>query len=376
MAVPSNFQYVTDRLDVTSLVDYVAVNMFTVCTDWLNYNTGWWRGLDSTGTHLKWGYILWDNDATFDFYINYTGLPTTSAYATPCDPESPSVSDPDDHIGLLLKLRTNPAFNTYYVNHLLDLWNTVFDCDNMIPALDSTVALIDPEMTAHAARWNGTYTEWQTNVTTLRNFIMQRCSTITGGFMSCYNLTGPHQLTVTTDPIGAGSVNFNTITLNSSQFPWTGTYFGNITTNAEAVADTNYSFVNWTSGSQTFSPNASSAPVTFNLNASDTIVAHFLTTGLNSYSSNGASLAAYPTAFSTSTTIEFNLTEASPVSLKLFSMQGKQVVEITDAGKNFPAGHYAVNLDLSKSSLSGGMYLVNFSTGDFKKSIKLIYSPN
>ena len=44
MTVPANFQYVTDRLDVNSLVDYVLTNMFTVCSDWLNWNTAWWRG--------------------------------------------------------------------------------------------------------------------------------------------------------------------------------------------------------------------------------------------------------------------------------------------------------------------------------------------
>ncbi|MFM7901378.1 MAG: CotH kinase family protein, partial [Bacteroidota bacterium] len=47
---PAAFQYVMDRYDATSLVDYVLVNSFTVCSDWLNYNTGWWRGLDSTGS--------------------------------------------------------------------------------------------------------------------------------------------------------------------------------------------------------------------------------------------------------------------------------------------------------------------------------------
>ncbi len=374
MAVPANYQYVTDRLDVNSLVDYVAVNMFTVCSDWLNYNTAWWRGLDSTGTHLKWGYSLWDNDATFGHYINYTGIPNTNATAQPCDVESPQLDDPDDHITILMRLRQNPAFNTYYINRLTDLWNTTFSCDNMIPKLDSTVALIDPEMTAHAARWNGTYTEWQTNVQILRNFILQRCTTLTAGFMNCWNLTGPYEMTITTDPLGAGNVQLNSLLL--SQFPWTGTYFGNITTSTEAIANSNYNFVNWTSGSQTFSPNATAAPVTFTLNATDTIVAHFLTTGVNTFSPTSASVAAYPTAFSNSTTIEFNLPEASQVTMQLYSMQGQELIQIVDPGRNFATGHHAVKLDLSKSNLGAGMYFVNFTSGDFKKTIKLFYSPN
>ena len=35
-----------DFFDTKSLVDYYAANMFTVCSDWLNWNTGWWRGTD------------------------------------------------------------------------------------------------------------------------------------------------------------------------------------------------------------------------------------------------------------------------------------------------------------------------------------------
>ena len=375
MATPANFQYVTDRFDEKSLVDYVAVNMFTVCSDWLNWNTAWWRGLDSTGTHLKWGMMLWDNDATFGHYINYTGIPNTTPTAAPCDPETLNGnSDPDDFIGILLKLRTNPTFDNYYKTRLLDLWNTTFSCDYMIPMLDSTVALIDPEMTAHAARWNGTYTEWQTNVQILRNFIIDRCSTLTTGFMGCYNMTGPYDLTVTADPINAGYVNLNSLSLTN--LPWTGTYFGNVTTNLQAVADTMYSFVNWTSSTQNFSPNAAAAVSSINLNGTDTIVAHFLTTGLEHYDANVPTVAAYPSVFNSSTTIEFNLKESEQVSMKLYSIQGIELATIIDAGKNYPAGHHAVNLDLSKSHLSSGMYLVNFTTGDFKKSIKLIYSPN
>ncbi|MBK7966327.1 MAG: lamin tail domain-containing protein [Bacteroidetes bacterium] len=74
MANQTSYNTVINQYDATSLVDYIIVNSATVASDWLNYNTGWWRGMDSTGTHLRWGYILWDNDATFGHYINYTGF--------------------------------------------------------------------------------------------------------------------------------------------------------------------------------------------------------------------------------------------------------------------------------------------------------------
>ena len=85
MSDSDNYKIVDDSLNLTSLIDYFIINMAVVAKDWLNYNTGWWRGMDPEGDHKKWGYILWDLDATFDYYINYTGIPDESPNATPCD---------------------------------------------------------------------------------------------------------------------------------------------------------------------------------------------------------------------------------------------------------------------------------------------------
>lgn len=87
MSDSSNYEKVTDELNVLSLMDYMIANLTCVASDWLNYNTGWWRGTNPDGDHKKWGYILWDLDATFDYYINYSGVPNISPDAEPCDIE-------------------------------------------------------------------------------------------------------------------------------------------------------------------------------------------------------------------------------------------------------------------------------------------------
>jgi len=369
----AQFQYVMDRFDAASLVDYVIVNSVTVCSDWLNYNTGWWRGLDSTGTHLKWGYILWDNDATFGHYINYTGIPNTDYDADPCNVEQ-GLNDPKGHIILLNKLRTNPSFNEYYINRQIDLWNTVFSCDHMLSQLDSIITLLDPEMAQHAVRWNGTYTEWVTNAQMLRTFISQRCNYMSTGLVNCYNLTGPYNLTVNTDPAGAGTVQLNS--LNLSQFPWTGSYFGNINTNLTATANTPYSFIDWSANSQVFSPGATSIDVDFTMSGADSIVAHFLnTTSLPEMVGMDPSVSVYPSVFSQSATIEFYIPESSKVSMKLYSLLGSEAIKIGGEGAMMSPGKYTMELNLAGSSLKSGIYLLDFIAGDYKKSVKIIYSP-
>lgn len=87
MSDADNYQIAEDSIDMLSLIDYMTMNLNVVASDWLNYNTGWWRGLNPDGGHKKWGYILWDLDATFDYYINYSGVPDISPNAKPCDIE-------------------------------------------------------------------------------------------------------------------------------------------------------------------------------------------------------------------------------------------------------------------------------------------------
>ena len=81
MSDSANYKIVTDQFQSLSLIDYMIANLNSVAQDWINYNTGWWRGTNPEGDHKKWGYILWDNDATFDYYINYTPNPK---YSTEC----------------------------------------------------------------------------------------------------------------------------------------------------------------------------------------------------------------------------------------------------------------------------------------------------
>jgi len=87
MSDTDNYMVAEDSINMLSLIDYMIVNLNVVASDWLNYNTGWWRGLNPDGDHKKWGYILWDLDATFDYYVNYSGVPNISPDADPCDLE-------------------------------------------------------------------------------------------------------------------------------------------------------------------------------------------------------------------------------------------------------------------------------------------------
>jgi hypothetical protein len=212
MGNAANFAYVDSQLNWESLVDYFCINSYTVCQDWLNWNTAWWRGMDPAGEHKKWRYTLWDMDAVFGHYINYTGIPDDSPNADPCNVEALPDPGGQGHTEILQKLiNENPVVEQYYITRYADLLNTHFSCEYMNFLLDSMLTQIAPEMPGQIARWGGSMTEWQANVQDLYDFIDARCVALNQGMTGCYNLTGPYDITVDVNPALSGEVKVNSI---------------------------------------------------------------------------------------------------------------------------------------------------------------------
>lgn len=244
MGNAANFTYVDDRLNWKSLIDYFVINSYTVNQDWLNWNTMWWRGINPAGDNKKWRYGLWDLDATFGHYFNYTGIPDDSPGADPCNAENLPDPGGQGHTEILSKLLAeNAEVEQYYVARYADLVNTHLSCTYMIYLLDSMVNEIQPEMAAHCARWGGSVAGWQTNVQTLRDFINDRCVELTQGMIDCYELEGPYNITVDVSPAGAGEVKVNSVW--APYYPWSASYYGGMNTNLVAQANVGYMFDHW-----------------------------------------------------------------------------------------------------------------------------------
>ncbi len=276
LTIPANYDYVDSILNVKSLMDYFILNSYCVTSDWLNWNTAWWRGLDTAGQKKKWRYTLWDMDATFGHYINYTGIPDQTSGADPCAPEALPDPGGQGHVTILDSLLQNTDFNTDYINRYIDLNNTALSCANMVHLLDSLITVIKPEMPRQITKWGGTFAGWQANVNTLRNYIIQRCDSITDGLKNCYNLTGPYTITFETDPPDVGTIQVNTITFEPSQLPFTGTYFGNILTDLKTnTINPDYEFDYW-EVVDAVSPTTDSSEVSLTFSTSQNIIAHYI----------------------------------------------------------------------------------------------------
>lgn len=242
MAPGPAFGEVEAQLNIGSMIDYFVINSFVVSRDWLNYNTGWWRGTNPQGEARKWRYTLWDMDGALGHYINWTGLGNVTETAPPCQVDTLPVGN--GHVAILAKLiAQNPEVRRQYVLRYADLLNTHFSYERLSFLLDSLVAVFAPEMPEQIARWGGDLAEWAENVETMRHWIEGRCIFLEQGLMDCYDLSGPYRVEIDVQPPGTGRVLMNSEWL--PQYPFQATMYGNIESRFTAAANDSYVFSHW-----------------------------------------------------------------------------------------------------------------------------------
>jgi gliding motility-associated-like protein len=275
MGVAANFNHIDTLLSWKSLCDYFVFNSYVVNQDWLNWNTAWWRGTDSAGNHTRWRYTLWDMDATFGHYVNYTGIPDPSANADPCNVEALPNPGGQGHTDILEKLiNENPVVEQYYITRYIDLVNTYFSCSYMNQLLDSMINEISPEMTGQVTKWGGTYAGWQSNVQQLRDYMNLRCTALEQGLIDCYSLTGPYNVTFNVSPALSGEIKVNSVW--APTYPWTTQYYGGIGTNLVAKPLPGYTFDHWEYTTGPLSLPITSDTNSININGIENITAFFV----------------------------------------------------------------------------------------------------
>lgn len=409
LSVEANYNFVRARIDLKSFADHKIINTYIVAMDWLNWNTKWWRGTNPSGEQLRWRYTLWDMDAVFGHYINYTGIPNTSPTADPCFAEALPNPGGQGHSLILNKLLDeSDVFRQYYLSRYADLMNTIFSCDYMIDLLDELLDRIEPEMQGQFDRWGGNYNGWQNNVNSLKSFILARCDYMAQGMEDCYDMVGPYDVVVDIEPAGAGIVKFNTLTL--FQFPYMASYFGNLDNLLEALPAGNYTFDYWELNNNIVLPNDTTANIVLNFTEGDTIIAHFKEivppvdpdpipdpdpdpdpipdpdpdpipdpepdpepipeVPLEVPYTN---MTAFPTVTSDVLTIAYQLPENMEVQMKLFNITGQLMADLLPDNMVHEWGIYDLEFNFRSYGLAPGMYFIYFKTPDFRKVTKIIY---
>jgi len=332
MAVSANYDHVTNFLDVKSLITYFILNTWLVNTDWLNWNTMWWRGRKGNG--VKWRYALWDEDNVLGLGQNYTGMGTVTYENNPCQPFSLFQNNSSiKHTDMLARLMNNPTFDQLYRSTFIDLLNGPLDCAHMIPHFDSMIHIIDPEMQRHINRWGGTYATWQNHLSLMRTQILGRCFVISQKLDSCMNLN-PQRLSFNVSPANTGIIAMNGNTV--SPYVWSKIVAADTTINLAATPTAPYYlFDHWEKYEtmNTFNPDSLTSSVGYTFKKKDSVVAFFkyfnpdsikvtfnvLPVGKGNIALNGVTMASYPNTITLDRRVTYQLDATSVANYRFFN---------------------------------------------------------
>ncbi len=282
LSIQANYDYVLTQIDKENFIDNFILNTFMVNSDWLNWNTMWWRGNAPPG--VKWRYALWDMDNIADLGQNYTGWQggTGPSVNTVCNMQNmfQNSGANNGHAIIYRKLLENEDFFWSYVNRYADLLNTALHCDTLNALLDQFESNMLPEMPAHFTRWGGNMATWQQNIQDIRNFNCTRWNIVTDQIVDCfddvYPISGPYELTV--QIVGDGDVQVNTVVIPEG--PWSGVWFGGAEMIFEAIPGANSFFSHWEIDQNYAGQDLLDPSTWLQLLTSDTITAYFTSTPL------------------------------------------------------------------------------------------------
>jgi hypothetical protein len=158
---PVRYDYVKDRMDIESFIDFNIVHMYAANWDWPHNNVEYWKTLEADS---KFRWFFFDCDACF-----YKDGFSSMEFFT-----NPTSSDWDKV--LLSNLFTNDDFRRDFTIRLYQLISTNFKPSNVLAKIDSLEQLYAPFMHDHIERWKMpvNYSTWKNHVEEMKIFALTR----------------------------------------------------------------------------------------------------------------------------------------------------------------------------------------------------------
>ena len=153
LTLPENYQYICDRVDIDSLIDWFLIESYSCNSD----VQGNLRVFSSPENGGKWSFALYDLDWAFyykgcAFYMLLNG---------------------DSNMPMLLhRIIRNPDFRDRCLRRYAELTQGVLSNEHVLEKIDEHVALLEPEAPRDRARWHKTMKDWYDHVQLLRDFII------------------------------------------------------------------------------------------------------------------------------------------------------------------------------------------------------------
>ena len=409
-----HYRHIQTMMDTDNFLDYYIAQIYARNTDWPHNNIDYWRyqtdynpDADIPDQDGRWRWMMFDMDFGFGWQTENWG-PTPNDWNGPRLLDRQSYTrDMMEHVAetgwstiMYRRLMRNQEFRTDFLNRFADMLNTTFRPERMTAILDSMKAIYTPEIEEHIIRWNKTepetwdhfyrpvisYEEWVDEVDVMRRYVGQRRS---HQWEHLKDFTGYRTSNITldvSDPAD-GHIRINSLDItpmtegvNNDPWPWTGSYFRDVTSVLTARSENNAVFERWLRIAENDTI-IYATDETIELKPGDDIhlLAEFRQLAVGSEEEREIPdhfriEQNYPNPFNNQTVIPYQLPENATVSLDIFSADGRLVRSIREGTRQ--AGEHAIRVDAS--NMASGVYIARLKmfpqTGEpgARQSIKMV----
>lgn len=167
LTITSNYEYVTDRIDMENFIDYYAIEMFFANYDWPVNNNKIWKSNESPD---KWRQLLFDLDASFPV-PDYNMLRHTLR-------NDPDVFWPNPANSTLIfrQLFKNTDFKKAFLKRFDELLKTDFSEEQTIERLEEIRHMLAPHVPVQIERWGypDSFEDWNSDIDGFVDFLKER----------------------------------------------------------------------------------------------------------------------------------------------------------------------------------------------------------
>jgi hypothetical protein len=236
-------------LDVDNTFDYWFHNIYAANVDWPYNNFNAWRKVDGPDTRWKW--ISWDVDGSFDDQgkgLDHNTLEWSLRDRVRNDLKWNYVpgayEDREIYIVSTLfmrRLMENDGARARFIARSLDLLNTAYRPEAVLPLFDSVKSLAGAERLRDFRRWDWTDSAYRADMERVSSFIDKRPAKLRWYYARYFGLGEDAAVEARSE--GPGKVRLNSLTLPDSA--WAGTYLEGVTLEAEALPGKGAVFAGW-----------------------------------------------------------------------------------------------------------------------------------
>ncbi len=263
MSDPVNYEYLSSKIDMSSLMDLFCSEIFLGNADFPRTNIGFWKYQDDK-IDTKWRHYFFDADAAFGGSCDtvYKSFNTLDYIL------QETASDWLKANRLLRNLLENQTFKEAFINRMADLMNTEFKAEMLVPIFDQYKLDIQNIRTDHVNRWRypstsstlanrmletPSLTKWNNLYTGFTNYFNDRQRTVRNNFNTKFSIADSVRITLNVNNLSRGLIKINDLYISKAvsgvndlaPFPWNGQYFASIPFPVTAISKRGFKFNGW-----------------------------------------------------------------------------------------------------------------------------------